>query len=186
MTGNYPQKKPIPPLNSSGLRSLALFYVGKYATTRKKLNQYLSRKLRERGWEDSDAPNIEALVEEFTERGYIDDAVFAATKARSLVSRGYGLKRLEQDIYANGIEGGDTSEALSILQENQWQAADNFARKKRIGPYAKEEASREQKQKQLGAFLRAGHDMKVAQKFLNADIDDVIDEVMDDYADWEE
>lgn len=175
MTGNYSQKKPIPPLNSSGLRSLALFYVGKYATTRKKLNQYLSRKIRERGWDDPDPPNIDEMVEEFNERGYIDDALFAATKARSLVSRGYGIKRLEQDIYANGIEGGDQTEALALLHDNQWQAAENFARKKRIGPYSSEEPSREQRQKQLGAFLRAGHDMKIAQKFVNADPDDVID-----------
>lgn len=181
MTGNYPQKKPISPLNSSGLRSLALFYVGKYATTRKKLNQYLSRKLRERGWDGGEPPAIDELVEEFAQRGYVDDALFAATKARSLVSRGYGLKRLEQDIYANGIETEDQSEALSILQENQWQAAENFARKKHIGPFAKEEATREQKQKQLGAFLRAGHDMKIAQKFVNADSDDAID----DFSDWE-
>lgn len=179
MTGNYPQKKPISPLNSSGLRSLALFYVGKYATTRKKLHQYLNRKITERGWDDADQPEIDVLVEEFADRGYIDDALFTSSKARSLVNRGYGIKRLEQDIYANSIADQDQIEARAILAENQWQAADNFARKKRIGPYAKGDTTREEKQKQLAAFLRAGHDIKVAQKFVNADIDDIIDDFYD-------
>ncbi len=175
------QKKEIPPLNSSKLRALALHYVGKYATSRKKLKQYLERKVRERGWDESERPDLEALVEEFASRSYVDDAVFAASKARSLLNRGYGLKRLEQDIYASGIEGEDQTEALAILRDNQWQAADNFARKKHIGPYAKEPASREKKQKQLGAFLRAGHDMKIAQKFVQADSDDIMD--WDDFTD---
>lgn len=169
------QKKDIPPLNSAKLRALALHYVGKYATSRKKLKQYLERKVRERGWEDENHPNIEELVEEFASLSYVDDAVFAASKARSLLNRGYGLKRLEQDIYASGIEGEDQSEALAILRDNQWQAADNFARKKRIGPYANEPASRELQQKQLGAFLRAGHDIKIAQKFIQADSDEIMD-----------
>lgn len=173
------QKKAVPALNSVKLRALALHYVGKYATSRKKLTQYLDRKVRERGWDDDNQPDITALVEEFASLAYVDDALFAASKARSLLNRGYGLKRLEQDIYASGIEGEDQSEALAILRENQWQAADNFARKKRIGPYAKEQASRALKQKQMAAFMRAGHDMKIAQKFIQADPDDIIG--WDDY-----
>lgn len=169
------EKKAIPPLNSAKLRALALHYVGKYATSRKKLKQYLERKMRERGWDDENQPDIDVLIAEFASLSYVDDAVFAASKARSLLNRGYGMKRLEQDIYASGIEGDDQSEALAILRDNQWQAADNFARKKRLGPYAKEPPTREQKHKQLGAFMRAGHDMKIAQKFIQADPDDIID-----------
>lgn len=175
MNKKYSQKNTITPLNNEQLRSLALFYVGKYATSRKKLSQYLSRKVKEKGWDDAMAPQIEILANEFSKLGYIDDASYAASKARSLVNKGYGVKRLKQEIFAGGIESEDQVEAIAIIEENQLKAADNYARKKRIGPYAKEEASREQKQKQLLAFLRAGHDIKIAQKFVNADSDDIID-----------
>lgn len=175
MNDIYSQKNNVSPLNATKLRSLALFYVGKYATSRKKLSQYLDRKVRQRGWDDSEPPQIEALSEEFSDRGYINDAEFAASKARSLVQRGYGIKRLEQDIYASGISGEDQDEAIAILREHRIKAADNYARKKHIGPYAREEASREQKQKQLAAFLRAGHDLKIAQKFIDAESDDFMD-----------
>lgn len=175
MTKKYLRKNTIAPLNNERLRSLALFYVGKYATSRKKLSQYLSRKVKEKGWDDAIAPQIEVLADEFSKLGYIDDSGYAASKARSLVNRGYGVKRLEQEIFVGGIEIEDQAEAMAIIEENRLKAADNYARKKRIGPYAREEASREQKQKQLAAFLRAGHDIKIAQKFVNADSDDIID-----------
>ena len=44
------------PLNEERLHELALFYVGRFATTRAKLIAYLSRKLRERGWEGERQP----------------------------------------------------------------------------------------------------------------------------------
>ncbi len=99
VTDKYSQKKTISPLNSQKLRALALFYVGKYATTRKKLAQYLTRKINERGWDDDDPPLIDEIVHEFTEVGYINDALFAASKARSMVNRGYGMKKLQQEIW---------------------------------------------------------------------------------------
>ena len=48
------------PLNEERLHELALFYVGKFATTRSKLKGYLNRKLRERGWEGDSPPEIRA------------------------------------------------------------------------------------------------------------------------------
>jgi len=175
MIDKFSQKNNVTPLNNNDLRSLALNYVGKYATTRKKLTHYLSRKIKERGWDDQASPNIEQLVQEFSNLGYVNDSLFAASKARSLINRGYGLKRLEQDIFINGIEGSDQEEALALLKENRWKSAENFARKKHIGPYAKQKIPKDKKQKQLSAFLRAGHEMKIAQKYVNADPDDIID-----------
>ena len=61
------RRGPPPPLNAEQLRELALRYVGKYATTRAKLRQYLTRKIRERGWADGAAPDLEALAGRFAE-----------------------------------------------------------------------------------------------------------------------
>ena len=47
--------KPRPPLDQEGLERLALFYAGRYATTRAKLRTYLKRKVAERGWSGSAA-----------------------------------------------------------------------------------------------------------------------------------
>ncbi|NJM50535.1 MAG: RecX family transcriptional regulator [Sphingomonadales bacterium] len=161
------QKRPAPPLNNRHLRDLALHYVGRYATTKAKLNSYLARKIRERGWTAAETkPDLEALSAEFADLGYIDDAAYAASRARSFARRGYGQRRLEQDLYAAGISDYDAIEARSESAAQLWQSAHAFARRKGIGPYAKETAPPEKRQKQLAAFVRAGHAYDIARKFV--------------------
>ena len=62
------------PLNSAKLDELALSHVGRFATTRGKLEAYLARKIRERGWDDEAEPQPAAIAARFVELGYIDDA----------------------------------------------------------------------------------------------------------------
>ena len=156
------------PLDEERLRALAIRYVGRYATTRHKLKAYLVRKIRERGWGSSEAADIEGLAERFAELGYIDDALYARSKAASLLDRGYGKRRVTQALYEAGIAEGDDREALDLSDERKWEAASKYAKKKRIGPFALEQSSDEKRQKQLASFMRAGHDYTLAAKFVFA------------------
>ena len=81
-------------------------YVGRFATTRAKLAQYLRRKLREKGWEAPRPPDIEPLVERLARLGYVDDAAFALSKARSLGQRGYGERRVDHGAAPGGGRRG--------------------------------------------------------------------------------
>jgi regulatory protein len=162
-------KKPPPPLNDERLRGLALHYVGKYATTQAKLGTYLTRKIRERGWHGEQRTDVAALVEQFAELGYINDAQFAEARSRSFVRRGYGDRRLHEDLRASGIGEADAVPAKEHMAESTFAAAENFARRKRIGPFASEAAPPEKRQKHLHAFLRAGHGFEIAKRFVNAE-----------------
>lgn len=168
MRDGYSSKKPVQPLNDERLRSLALHYVGKYATTRSKLATYLSRKVHERGWDGPHEADITALTEQFAELGYINDAQFAEARSRALVRRGYGKRRLDEDLRASGVAENDSAEASDHMEESAFTAAANFARRKRIGPYASEIAPPEKQQKQLQGFLRAGHGFELARRFVRA------------------
>ncbi len=153
-------------------------YVGRYATSRARLAIYLNRKLYERGWtENEQAPDIEALVADFDRLGFVDDVAFAAARARTLTARGMGLRRVSQELSLKGISEADGADARDHAQDNRWQSADRFARRKRIGPYASEMAPPEIQQKQLQAFLRAGHDFAVAKAFVRAEPGDQIEMV---------
>ncbi len=155
-------------MNPVKLRDLALHYVGRYATSRKKLSEYLGRKLRERGWDSEKTPDINALITDFVRLGYIDDAAFAAARARTLSARGLGKRRVEEDLRAKGISEDDAHDAQEESDAQKWESAERFAKRKRIGPYATEPASEEQRRKQFAAFLRAGHDFELARRFVNA------------------
>ena len=84
------------PLDASRLEELALTYVARFATSAAKLERYLTRKVRERGWEGESEPQFAALVERYIELGYVDDAAFARARAGSLLRRGYGPRRIGQ------------------------------------------------------------------------------------------
>ncbi|HEV2080388.1 MAG TPA: RecX family transcriptional regulator [Allosphingosinicella sp.] len=161
-------RKPAPPLDPERLERLALFYAGRYATTRAKLAAYLQRKVKERGWEGEGRPEIERLVERFSALGYVNDKAFATSKAASLQRRGYGERRLDQALYVAGIEAEDASEAKEQARRGAWESAIRFAERKRLGPFANIETDGAGRQKALAAMLRAGHPLEIARTLVAA------------------
>lgn len=159
-------RKPRPPLDAEKLNELMMAYVGKFATSRAKLGSYLARKVRERGWNGPDEPVIEPLVEKAARLGFVDDAAFALSKARSLTARGYGARRVGQALHAAGIEENDGEAARDHAREEAVDAALRFARRRRIGPFASEAPDPAQKEKALAAMVRAGHDFRLSKAIL--------------------
>jgi regulatory protein len=169
-------KKPKSPLNGERLEQLALHNAGRYATTRAKLAAYLHRKLRERGWDGGEQANVEALVARFAELRYVDDGAFALMRTASLSRRGYGARRVEENLRAAGIDEPEREAARQQAGQEQMRAAEAFARKRRIGPFAAEAADRETQQKQIAAFLRAGHGFDLARRFVQAQPGEAVEE----------
>ncbi len=160
-------RKPAPPLDEERLRELALRYVGRFATTRAKLASYLSRKLRERGWDGERAADVESIVERLAGLGYVDDAAYALSKSRALTSRGYGLRRVNQSLRAAGVEEEDGEEARELAHGEAVEAAIRFARRRRIGPFGTGEADRSKRDRALAAMIRAGHSFALANAILS-------------------
>ena len=159
-------KRPLPPLHSADLDRLALRYVERYATTRAKLASYLARKLRERGWAGEDQPDLQALAQAMADRGYIDDRLFAETKAGAMGRRGLGARRVSEALRHAGVESGDAEAIAPLVAADAVTSAIGFARRKRIGPFALEAADRPLQEKQLGQMLRAGHPMRLARSLV--------------------
>ncbi|MEJ7933088.1 RecX family transcriptional regulator [Sphingobium sp. AN558] len=162
------RKAPRPPLNDESLRELALHYVGRFATSRARLLAYLERKLRERGWSGENPAAPDALVERLGELRYVDDAAYATMKSGALARRGFGPRRVEQALREAGIEAADRVAATTPDDAAAWEAANRFARRKRLGPYATQTPDPAQHQKAIAAFLRAGHDFATARRWLDA------------------
>ncbi|CAN5119772.1 regulatory protein RecX [soil metagenome] len=171
-----PNKRPVSklPLDTEALNRFALSYVGRYATTRAKLTAYLSRKIRERGWAGEEAPPIEAVVTRFVEAGYVDDAAFAAARSGTLTRRGFGSRRIGQALSAAGIA---TELAASFEHDEHaaFTAAEVFARRRRIGPFAQIFGDETVRGKALSAMVRGGHAFALARRFVDAQPGEVPD-----------
>ena len=151
------------------MHELALFYVGRFATSRAKLAAYLGRKLRERGWEGDEPPDVERLVERLAASGLVDDAFYAQSKARSLTERGYGAARVRQSLRAAGIDEENGAAARELADEEAAAAALRFARRRRIGPYADAVPDRAAREKAIAAMIRAGHGFELARAVVDSE-----------------
>jgi len=155
------------PLNSASLHELALSYVARFSTSAVKLERYLQRKLRERGWEGDQPADTAALAERFVELGYIDDAAYARAKSSSLLGRGYGGRRVGQALSEAGI-AAEIRQDVAPGERAARAAALKLAQRRRFGPFGGEMPDRERREKQLSAMLRAGHSLDNARNVVNA------------------
>ncbi|MCJ2187848.1 regulatory protein RecX [Novosphingobium beihaiensis] len=161
------QRRNPQPLNAQRLEELALAYVARFATTQAKLQGYLQRKLRERGWDGEEPPPVEALVSRYADLGYVDDAAWARMKAGSLLRRGYGARRVGEALGQAGIEE-DLRAENRPGEGGQRRAALVLARRRRFGPFGIEAPDRARKEKQIAAMLRAGHSLDIARRIVDA------------------
>ena len=167
------------PLDATRLKDLALAYVARFSTSSAKLETYLQRKLRERGWDGEGQPDVSALCARYVELGYIDDAQYARSKAGGLLNRGYGARRVSQALYAAGIDEG-IREDVAPDEFRRREAVQTMARKRRFGPYYQDKHGQalqpDRREKQIAALLRAGHGFADVRAVMDARSDRVVDD----------
>ena len=179
------EKRPPRPLDARRLNDLALHYVARFATSAAKLEDYLKRKLRERGWEGDGEPALDALAGRFVAAGYIDDSAYARAKSGAMLRRGFGARRVGQALSAAGITEEIRLE-VRASDATQRRAALALAKKRRFGPFGPAELDRAGRDKQIAAMLRAGHPFDFARALLAASDADAaeawasVDEAEDD------
>ena len=157
------------PLGAAKLDELALAYVARFATSRAKLTRYLARKVRESEWMDeSDAmAACEAVADRMERLRYLDDRQYAAMRAGAMTRRGLGVRRVKAQLYVDGIAEQDSGEAIETAEGAAVAAAVGFARRRRFGPFAVRVIDDpKQRERQIAAFLRAGHSMTIARRIL--------------------
>ena len=158
------------PLSAAKLDELALAYVARFATSRAKLMRYLSRKIRESEWiDDSDAiAECAAIADRMEQLSYLDDRQYAAMRAGAMTRRGLGVRRVKAQLHADGIAEQDSGAAIETAEGAALSAAVGFARRRRFGPFAVRSSDDPKlRERQIGAFLRAGHSMTIARRILD-------------------
>jgi len=151
----------------------ALAYLGRFASTAENLRRVLLRRVRRRLPEDREvaaraATLIDGLVARYRASGLVDDAAYAAGRARARLRRGQSLRTIRAGLAAKGVAAEDAEAAIDALRDGEGDpdlaAACAFARRRRLGPYRRTPAERA---KELGAFARAGFARAAAEAVLN-------------------
>src|ERR1700722_19676409 len=143
----------------------ALAYLGRFASSAENLRRVLLRRVRRRLPEDREAAAraavlIDGLVARYRGSGLVDDAVYAAGRARARLRRGQSLRTIRAGLAAKGVGADDAAAAIAALREADADpdlgAAIAFARRRRLGPFRREPGDDTARSKALAAFARAG------------------------------
>lgn len=186
-----PKKKrsggPGPAPTRASLHEAALAYLARGAATADSVSKTLQRRIanwarraarsgRERELLEHDVDAARALIPEIVARlrevGLVNDAAFAETRARRLERSGRSRRAISAHLAQKGVDAAIVREALPRDAGAELAAALAFARKRRIGPFARDESERDDRdahRKSLGAMARAGFGYDVCERALRMD-----------------
>lgn len=131
-------------LRSRQMRERALELLSRKPQSRREL----TRKLNEWGAGPEEA---DAVCDRMEELGYLNEAAYAARIVEVYSARGFGEKKLRDELYRRGVPREEWDEALARV-EDATQAIDDFLQKKLTGWTG----DRKQLQKVTAALARRG------------------------------
>ena len=154
-----------------GLEGAALRYLERFDCSVSRLRKVLSERIAKAACagvaEAAAAPAIvEELLERYQSSGLVNDERFAKNFAARQRDRGASRRMIEMKLRARGI----TSEVVEQLlprnesAQGELEAAQAFAKRRRLGPHRKPETRDEYRRKDLMAMARAGFSYDTASR----------------------
>ena len=99
------------------------------------------------------------------ERGYIREECTAVLRARQGLNKGWGERRIEEDLFAHGFTREAVEEAVAQLSDVDWEEnCASVIRKK----YREIPAERRELQKLVAAMMRLGYDADTVKAALRS------------------
>lgn len=173
-------KPPIKRLKEQSLRNKALYHLQRHPCSVAHFVTVMDRKINRslRADPAQDEPRFktfvrETLVPEFVRLGLLNDQLYAKGLAYTLRQKGLPPHTLKRKLKEKGIRDEELQdEAMQYagiettqLSASEDEAAIIFAKRKKLGPFAKAGKERHP-QRELAAFARAGFSYSAAQRIL--------------------
>jgi regulatory protein len=179
-SGGRPAPGPAP--TQASLREAAVSYLARYATTRAALTRLLERRIdrwaRAAATTDPDGASMAAamaraavagVVAALVEAGAVDDATFAATRARGLTRAGRSRRAVAAHLAMRGVGAEDAARAVPADADAELAAAVATARQRRIGPFRRAPVDADSARREFGILARAGFGHDTAKTALGMD-----------------
>lgn len=173
-----PPRPAAPPPDEASLHEAALAHVARYATTAAGLARVLNRRVDRWARAAEDEPEavaarvaearrvVATVVARLVAVGAVDDAAFAAARARRLGRAGRSRAAVAAHLAAHGVARETAEAALPDDPEAELGAAVLFAQRRRIGPFRAGGSAPETARRELAMLARAGFGRTVAEAAL--------------------
>lgn len=165
-------------ITARSLENIALHYLKRYSSTVTQLRRVLSRRIersfRAHGGDRKAVSEwLDAVIAKLERNGLVDDARYAETRAQVLRSGGRSARMNTQKLRLKGVAAplAAAKVADAAREVSEGDAARIWARKKRLGPFRRDLATRsEHRQRNLAALARAGFSYAVARAVIDAPV----------------
>ena len=168
-----PKEKRPPNVTRVGLEGAALRYLERFDCSVSKLRKVLTdrvAKAARAGVEEAAAApaHIEAILERYQSSGLLNDERFAKNFTERQRDRGGSRRVIEQKLRMRGITPEVVQQLLPRGEsaQTELEAAQAFARRRRLGPHRKPETREAYHRKDLMALARAGFDYDTASRVI--------------------
>ena len=109
--------------------------------------------------------------------GLVDDVAYAKALVETLHRKGKGRRAIRAKLRERMVPAALGTAAIEAMEagtaDPELEAAMNYARRRRIGPFHRDAARRqERRQKDLAALARQGFGYGVARQVIEAELDD--------------
>jgi len=172
------------------LMNKAVHYLGRYTSSRQRLREVLQRFARRKldHFEPAEISRaINAVITDCVRLGYVDDAAFAMTRARSKRRGGRSALAIRRSLAEHQIDDTLVDAALDAadetLADGELAAALRHAVRRRIGPYARVEPDDATRQRHLASLARAGFSFDIARQVMACEDADAADALADSLRD---
>lgn len=188
---NREPRPPGAPPNAERLYEAAVAHLARFAATEVGLRRVLMRRVDrwKRAAEAFGMGDTAAAVaagkqaaaevaKRLVASGSVDDAAFAASRARRLLRGGKSRRAALAHLAAKGVDSETASAALPEEAGAELDAALAFCRRRRVGPFGPAEPAIEDRRKAMAALARGGYGRDVAERALGMEPDEAEDRLL--------
>ncbi len=181
-----PRERAPKKITETYLHNSGLYYLQRFAASKAHFRSVMLRKVRKSCLHHKDqdfnacAALVEKLVERFEESGLLNDASYLDGMVRSLRRRGLSKRAIVAKLAQKGVGANDTTRALTRhdaeigaegsdgKSDAERRAALVYCRRKKIGPYAKD--NNKDQRKFMASLARGGFSFDTIRFVLNIDL----------------
>ena len=171
------------PATPASLEKAALWYLERYASTVANLEAVLMRRVRRSldahgGDPEPLAQAVQEIAARFARAGLVDDRAFAEARVERLARSGKGGRLIRRHLIAKGVAEDLADAVLAARRADEIEGAQDadpdlaaairYARRRRLGPW-RTAARAENRQRDLAALGRQGHDYETARAVVDAE-----------------
>jgi regulatory protein len=168
-------KRPPEPLSRESLERAALRYLNRFDASVDKLRRVLEAHTgcaaRSEPRDDGETAHwIDELIERYRASGLLDDQRYAMRLIEGQRSRGVSQKQIRYKLYTRGVSGACIDAAFQATESRgddaELEAAQRFAKKRRLGRFRAPAERASFRRKDLAALARAGFSYEQALRVL--------------------